>query len=139
VWGCFSGTGLGPLVPVIGTLNASAYQEILDNLMHQILWKQFGDGPFLLQQDYAPVHKVKTWKNLTGLHSPDLSLIKHLWDELEQRLRARPSRPTSVSDLTDALLEDWSKIPINALLNLAESLPRRVEAVIAAKGDPTSY
>uniref|UniRef100_A0A8C5MYX2 G-protein coupled receptors family 3 profile domain-containing protein n=1 Tax=Leptobrachium leishanense TaxID=445787 RepID=A0A8C5MYX2_9ANUR len=26
VWGCFSGAGLGPLVPVKGTLNASAYK-----------------------------------------------------------------------------------------------------------------
>ncbi|XP_051552839.1 GTPase IMAP family member 9-like [Myxocyprinus asiaticus] len=59
---------------------------------------------------------------------------EHLWDELERRLRARPSRPTSVSDLTNALLEEWSKTPINTLLNLVESLPRRVEAVIAAKG-----
>ena len=71
--------------------------------------------------------------------SPDLNPIEHLWDELQQRLRARPSRPTSVSDLTNALLEEWSKIPINTLLNLVESLPRRVEAVIAAKGAPTSY
>jgi len=31
VWGCFSGAGLDSLVPVKGTLNASAYQEILDN------------------------------------------------------------------------------------------------------------
>ena len=33
VWGCFSGIGLGPLVPVKGTLKASAYQDILDNFM----------------------------------------------------------------------------------------------------------
>jgi len=44
-----------------------------------------------------------------------------------------------VSDLTNALLEEWSKIPINTLINLMESLPRRVEAFIAAKGGPTSY
>ena len=31
VWGCSSGAGLGPFVPVEGTLNASAYQEMLDN------------------------------------------------------------------------------------------------------------
>ena len=29
-------------------------------------------------------------------------------------------------------LEEWSKIPINTLLNLVEILPRRVEAVIPA-------
>jgi len=31
------------------------------------------------------------------------------------------------------------KNPINTLLNLLESLPIRVEAVIAAKGGPTPY
>ncbi len=66
--------------------------------------------------------------------SPDLNPIEHLWDELEWRLRARPSRPTSVCDLTNALLEEWSKTPINTLQNLVESLPRRVEAVTPAKG-----
>jgi len=71
--------------------------------------------------------------------SPDLNPIEHPWDELEQRLQARPSHPTSVSDLINVLLEEWSKIPINTLLKLVESLPRRVEAVIAAKSGPTSF
>jgi len=45
-----------------------------------------------------------------------------------------------VADLTNALKEEWSKIPINTLLNLVESLPRRVEAaVIAANGGPNPY
>ena len=61
-------------------------------------------------------------------HSPDLNLIEHLLVELERKLKARPSHPTSVSDLTNALLEEWSKIPIKMLLNLVEILPRRVEA-----------
>ena len=69
---------------------------------------------------------------------PDLNLIEHLWDEIERRLRARPSCPTSVPDLTNALLEEWSNIPIDTLLNLVDGLPRRVEAVIAAKGGANS-
>ena len=71
--------------------------------------------------------------------SPDLNPIDHLWDELEQSLQARPSRRTSVSDLTNALLEEWSKIPTNTLLNLEESLPRRTKAVKGAEGGLMSY
>ena len=50
VWGCSSGAGLGPLVPVKGTLNASAFQEILENFMLPTLWKQFGECPSLFQR-----------------------------------------------------------------------------------------
>ncbi|KAK1790588.1 hypothetical protein P4O66_014464, partial [Electrophorus voltai] len=99
--------------------------------------EQFGDGAFLFQHNCAPVQKarsIKTWMSEFGVEeldwpaqSPDLNPIEHLWDELEQRLRARPSPPTSVSDLTNVLLEEWPKPPINSFLNLVECLPRRVE------------
>ena len=71
------------------------------------------------------VHKarsIKTWMSVFGVEeldwpvqTPDLPPIEHLWDELEWRLRTRPSRPTSVSDLTNTLLEEWSKISIDTL------------------------
>ena len=70
-------------------------------------------------------------------HSPDLNPIEHLWDELERRLRARPNPPTSVPNLTNALVAKWKQDPAAMLQSLVESLPRRVEAVIAAKGRPT--
>jgi hypothetical protein len=66
--------------------------------------------------------------------SPDLKPIDHLWDELERRLRARSNHPTSVPDLTNALVAEWEKVPAVMFKHLVESLPRRVEAIIAAKG-----
>ena len=43
--------------------------------------------------------------------SPDLNPIKHLCDELEHRLRAKPNRPKSVPDLTNTLVAEWKQVP----------------------------
>ena len=101
--------------------------------------------PFLFQHDNVPAHKVRSIKKwfveirLEELdwpaQSPDLNPIEHIWDELECQLRASPNRPTSATNLTNALVAEWKKVPAAMFQRLVESLPRRVEAVITAKGD----
>jgi hypothetical protein len=79
------------------------------------LWQQFREGPFLFQHDNAPLHKAwsiqKLFVRVEELdwfaQSPYLNPIKHLWDELERRLRAWPYRPTSVSGLTEWNGKEW--------------------------------
>jgi hypothetical protein len=39
-----------------------------------------------------------------------------------------------VPDLNNALEAEWKQVPVAMFKHLVESLPRRVEAVIAAKG-----
>ena len=97
------------------------YSGILDDSGLPTLRHQFGEGPFLFQHFNAPVHKARSiqkWFVEIGLEeldwlaqSPDLNSIKHLWDEFEHSLRPRPNRPTSVPDLTNALVAEWKQVP----------------------------
>ena len=42
-------------------------------------------------------------------------------------------------DLINALVAEWNQVPAAMFQNIVESLPRRVEPVVAAKGGPTPY
>jgi hypothetical protein len=58
--------------------------------------------------------------------SPDLNPIKHFCDELERQLRARSNLPTSVPNLTNALVAQWKQVLTAMFQHLVESLPNQI-------------
>ena len=122
--------------------------DILDDSVLPTLWYSLGKALSYFSMTMPPctVRSIQKWFVEIGVEdldwlaqSPDLNLNEHPWDELERRLQARPNHTTSLPNLTNARVAEWKQVPAAMFQHLVESLPRRVEAVIAAKGGATPY
>ena len=102
------------------------------------------------QQDNVPDHAAQVTTNLLNnsniqtlrpwpADSPDLNLIEPIWDQLERRVRDRPNQPKTVAELENALIEEWNNIPQRNIQNQFNSMRRRLQAVIDARGGNTKY
>ena len=60
--------------------------------------------------------------------------IEHVWDLLDQRVRARAIPPGNAWELAGALVEEWGNISQQELANLVQSMGRRCTAVFNAAG-----
>ena len=69
--------------------------------------------------------------------SPDLNPIENLWTILDERVKER--HPSNEEELFKTLAEAWKALPVDLLTKLADSMPRRCQAVIDSKGWPTKY
>jgi hypothetical protein len=90
---------------------------------------------FIFHQNLSFSTKEKSlpWPAL----SPDLKLIKHLWDELGRRVRNGLNPPETLDELRRALIQEWNNIPQAFIRKLIGSMRRRCQAVINARGGHT--
>jgi hypothetical protein len=63
--------------------------------------------------------------------------IEHLWRDLKIALQRNP--PSNLTELERVCGEEWEKLPKYRCAKLVASYPRRLEAVIVAKGFSTKY
>ncbi|KAI2645857.1 Transposable element Tcb1 transposase [Labeo rohita] len=104
-------------------------------------------GAMSAAHDLAPAHSAKTtgkWFTDHGItvlnwpaNSPDLNPIENLWDIVKRKLR--DARPNTLDELKAAIEASWASITPQQCHRLIASMPRRIEAVISAKGFPTKY
>ena len=71
--------------------------------------------------------------------SPDLNPIEHLWGYLKRRLAEHENPPSGIYELWKRIQMDWEEISVAECQKLIESMPRRIEAVLKAKGGYTKY
>ena len=71
--------------------------------------------------------------------SPDINPIENIWAEMKMMVRRRSLPPSSISVLTEYVKDAWDDIPPEYFKKLIDSMPRRIEAVIAANGYNINY
>lgn len=149
VWGCMSASGVGELFVCEGRMNSQRYTSMLEEVLEVSALKLFeGDNPeYVFQQDNAPCHKSRDatrWFETNRIkvlewppQSPDLSPIEHLWHIL--KLRVGKYKCANKRILKNKVFEEWEMIAPDVCYNLVASMPRRLQAVIKAKGGATKY
>lgn len=163
VWACFCGNKLGPIVFTEGTINSHVYITILETKLLPFIQalKDDENSNIVFQQDNAKVHTSKissAWltNSMTQngfstmvwpAYSPDMNPIEEIWARLKTELHRRYPDTQSLKGsndeikrkLQDRLWEVWWDIGEEVLNGLIDSMPRRVKALIAARGWYTKY
>ncbi len=133
VWRIFSWHTLGPLVQIEYCCwpcpSLYDYSVPIFRIMHHVTKLKSSDW-FLEHDNEFTLLKCPP-------QSPDLNPIEHLWDVVEREIRIMDVQPTNLQQLRDAIMSIWTKISEECFQHLVESMPRRIKAVLKAKGDPT--
>jgi hypothetical protein len=146
VWGRICTSSKTPLVIVNEgvKINKEYYQsKILEAVALPWAQQHFGNQQWIIQQDSALVHKVKTTQELCRAHFPDfISSVKwppyspdlnpmdySIWSILEARDCAKPHK--SLESLKQSLLQEWDRMSAE-VRRMAENFMRRLKLCICA-------
>src|SRR6266567_8496475 len=150
IWGCMTWKGVGYAAKIDGRMDSDLYLQILkDDLLNTLEYHSFNPPDIIFQQDNDPKHtskKVKEWLEeqefrtmVWPAQSPNLNPIEHLWGFLKRRLAEYKHPPSGIHELWERIQVEWEKIAVEECQKLVESMPRRIQTVLKAKGGYTKY
>lgn len=150
IWSDISGKGTGRLYVVQGTMRQDQYKEVLQKRLLPQLRDWFSNGEsFVFMQDGAPCHTARSIKaflqqeNVTLLpwpgNSPDMNPIENVWELLKREVAK--DIITTKHHLIEKIIHVWNHHTQlqEAVQSCIDSMPRRIEALITAKGGMTKY
>ncbi|KFM57147.1 Transposable element Tcb1 transposase, partial [Stegodyphus mimosarum] len=147
VWGAIAYHRRSQLLRIVGNLNSNRYiREVLQPEAVPFLQSLPGA---VFQQDNARPHTARIVKSFFAAQqvqllpwpacSPDMSPIEHVWDVIGRRLARDPRPVASADELWVRVQTIWNALPQSDIQTLFDSMPRRVAALIAARGGHTKY
>ena len=71
--------------------------------------------------------------------SPNMNLIEHARDRLKRALYGQVDPPTTLRDIRRIAVEERDNLGQQFLDELVDSMPRRIQACINARGRATGY
>ncbi len=77
--------------------------------------------------------KAMDWPSM----SPDLNPIEHLWGILKWKVEEH--KVSNIHQISDAIMEEWKRIPVATCEALVNSMSKRVKAVLKNNGGHTKY
>lgn len=142
---------LGNLVQITGRLTAALYVQLLENYLLPGVNRLYPDDQVVyVVEDNSPIHTariVRQWytdhPRLQRLQwpaaSPDLNPIENCWAQMVRQWG--PCHARTSETLTRLTAQAWSKLRRRPqyFVNLVDSMPRRMNAVIASEGYQTKY
>ena len=150
IWGCMTSKGAGFMCKINDTMTLHVYLEVLqDELQKTIEYYEFNPANIIFQQDNARCHTTRMIQNYFKnqpfdvlewpAQSPDLNPIETLWAIIKRRLNEYDAPPAGINELWDRIQTIWNDITPETCYKLIASMPKRIEAVLKAKGKWTSY
>ena len=70
---------------------------------------------------------------------PTHTHTENVWDMIERRVRQRQRPPSMLSELGQALQEEWNRLPRMVIGRIIRSIPRRLNERVTNRGGITHY
>ena len=155
LWSAITYAGVGWMCKIDGKMDQHLYHDILRDELEKTIEDNLDDlglkrEQIVFQQDNDPKHTSKLVKQYLSeqsyevmawpAQSPDLNPIENMWSLLKRKLNDYETAPKGMNELYERVVDIWYyQIKKEECQNVIESMPRRIQACIKAKGKWTKY